>query len=165
MAATSPSSPAAGEPAEFVSFVSASAEADAVRVGEFLRQVGLAPVGEQPTLPPALLLDLGAALRFAEWEEAGLDVHRRDGLPDARSGILRALTGPGTGPTADLPDYYLHLAVLNLFAHRLAWTGPSALGADVVIDAPDEDDLIEALAHCLLAHGSTTVLPDPEATP
>ena len=57
--------------AELATCVAACAEADAVRVGEFLRQFGIAPPpGQTLKVPAARHLDLGAARRMLALEEA-----------------------------------------------------------------------------------------------
>jgi hypothetical protein len=137
-------------------FVAECAEADAVRVGEFLRKSGIAPQqGQSRSLPAAHLLDLGAAMRIAAWEEAGLDVHRQVGLPVARDAICLVLLSPlraNRVPDKAAPNPSLLTAVLRLLIERFAWSGCRDLGAEVVLDSPDEDSLVEAIAQFLWAH-------------
>src|SRR5207249_1360466 len=48
----------------------------------FLTAAGFGP-GETRGFTAGLLLDLGGMVRLRAWEAAGLDVHRRAGLPTA----------------------------------------------------------------------------------
>jgi hypothetical protein len=136
-------------------FAAECAEIDARRVGEFLRRHKIAPPpGESRKLPTAHLLDLAAALRLAGWEWAGLDIHRRAGLPPARDAICNVLLAP-TRPGSGLVERAvptLYPAVLHLLIEHFAWSGLRDLGAEMILDTPDEDALVEAMARFLWAH-------------
>ena len=126
--------------------VRAEAARSADRVGEFLR--GVADRGvEIPPLARDTLLELAAALTLAAWEGGGLELHREAGLPPARVAVRYALAT--VLPTVHALDPGLIVLVVGLFADRMAWHAREDLAADVTLDAPDEDALIEHLARFL----------------
>lgn len=131
---------------ELVAAVRDEAGRAADRVAGFLN--GLADRGvTMPPLSRDTLLELAAALTLAEWERGGLTVHAAAGLPDARTAAQYALAT--VLPAVRRLDPGLIVHVVGLFADRLAWHAQAELGADVVLDAPDEDALIEHLARFL----------------
>ena len=139
-------------PAEQVRFAADGAAVEAEWVVQFLSAAGVTP-GEARGLTTGLLLDLGGVMRLRAWEAAGLDAHRAAGLPSARD-ALGHVVGIMTTAVADRSALAragnLGRAVVDRRMSRVAWAGPAELRADVVLGAPDEDDLIEAVADLLL---------------
>lgn len=119
------------------------------RVAEFLQ--GFEDRGiEIPPLTRDTLLELAAALTLATWEGSGFELHREANLPPARIAIRYALAT--ILPSVRRLDPMLITLVVRLFVDRMAWHAREDLGADIVLDAPDEDALIEHLAPFLLDH-------------
>jgi len=139
MAMTSDPTLAPRYEAELTAYVAACAEADAVRVGEFPRQYGIAPPpGQTLKVSAAHLLEFGAAMRMLALEEAGLDIHRQVGLPAAREALAETLLAPTrAGKRQDEVDSNPALlpTVLRLLVDRMAWSGPRCLGAEGVDSA------------------------------
>ena len=76
------------------------------------------------------------------------------GLPSARDAlghVIGVITAAAADRAALARAGALGRAVFDLRMSRLAWAGPAELQADVALDAPDEDALIEALAVFLWA--------------
>jgi hypothetical protein len=139
-------------PPELLAAVAADAGADADLAIGLLRRMGLGPQrGQTAAWPGRFLLNLGAALRLWVWELSGVTVHRDAGLPAARD-AFRQVWLRAAGPTADDPHPFLYRAVIRLATDRLAWTGRRDLAASVVLGDPDEEALVDALAHLLWAH-------------
>jgi hypothetical protein len=144
-----------------VEAVARAAMRDADLVGHFLVALGLRPEAGRPArLPAGLLLDLGAAMRLLAWEAAGLDPGRIAGLPTAHEAVLSAFRDatparPGEPPAGTSapppvgPPGSLAARALEAFARHFAWAGHLELGADVALDAADEDALLEAVADFL----------------
>ncbi|MDB5312677.1 MAG: hypothetical protein JWO38_6879 [Gemmataceae bacterium] len=151
MSATLDSAAVAHLPPELVRSVADDGVLDAHRVGTFLQALGLTPPpGRTYRIPLDVLLNLGAALRLVLWEEAGLTVHREAGLPAAGDALQTVFFDavPEPGETR-APDPWLFLAVFRLTVDRFAWSAPSLLAAEVLLDVPDEETLVEAMAHLL----------------
>jgi len=136
-------------PPELVARVAGQAARDADLTADFLRGVGLAPLVEAGRLPAGLLLQLGAAMRLMAFEAEGLDPTRH-GMPSAEEAILgafrdatRRLDDPSTPPATVGRDVFLFSVA------RLAWAGPREMHAEVLLDVPDEDTLVEAMARFL----------------
>jgi len=140
----------AAYPPELIDRVASLAERDAGLTAEFLGAVGLAPPpGEACRLPARVLLELGAAMRLLAWEEEGLDC-RRAGLPIARDAILRVFreaTDLLRDPSGPAPT--LGRDVFGFTVDHLAWAGPKDLRAEILLDFPDEDALVEVMARFL----------------
>lgn len=140
-------------PPELIALVVEQATRDAELVCHILTSVGLAPPpGGVRCLPADFLRELGAAVRLLHWETAGLTIHLEAGLPaagDAIRQVFRDAVGRLKDPSAPAPDLALSRAVRRLTFDRLAWTGPADLRAEIVLDAPDEDVLVEAMARIL----------------
>jgi hypothetical protein len=141
-------------PPELIRFVTEEAERDADRAWYFLRLVDLAPPpGQIRRLPAGLLLNLGAAARLLEWEQAGITIHLDAGLPCARDAARRIfLEAVPVDGEARGPEPWLSEAVFRLTIDRFAWTGRTDLQAEIRLDFPDEDVLVEALAQFLWTH-------------
>ena len=135
-------------PAEQVRFAADGAAEEAEWVAAFLTAAGFAP-GETCGFTAGLLLDLGGMVRLRAWEAAGLDVHCEAGLPTAH-GALEHIIGIITAAAADPAELaragILGRAVFDLRMSRFAWAGPTEFRADVALDAPDDQVLIEILA-------------------
>lgn len=131
---------------DLVAAVRGEAGRSADRVADFLG--GLAGRGvEVPPLSRETLLELSAALTLAAWEEGGLGLGRAAGLPDARTALRAALATvlPHVRPPG------MAVLVVGAFAARTAWAARPVLAADVRLDAPADDALVEAVAQYLLA--------------
>ena len=135
---------------ELVEAVACDAARDAHRVAAFLDAVGLTPSpGSVRHLPGGFLLDLAAALRMLVWEEEMVSVHREAGLPSAKEAAREAFRSAAAGGPA-MPGR-ISEAVFRLSLDRFAWSGRRALGAEILLDDPDEDALVEAMARFLWA--------------
>jgi hypothetical protein len=146
-----------GFPIEQIRFAADGAAEEAAWVVALLAAAGLAPPpGETRGFPPGVLLDLGGVARLRAWEAAGLDEHRRAGLPGAREAlehVVGLLTLAAADPTELAHAGRLGRAVFDLRMSRFAWAGPGELRIDAVLDEPDEEALIDALADFLWAAG------------
>jgi hypothetical protein len=141
-------------PPDLVYAVALNADCDADWVGVYLAAAGLKP---PLRLPTDFLLGLGAALRLYQWEQSGIHLHLAAGLPPAREAlheVLRAATGQAE-PEAVERLKTLSSRVLSLFVERFAWNGRVELGADLTLDPPDEDALLDGLADFLWDHRPT----------
>lgn len=138
------------------------AERDAGRACDFLREVGLAPrPGEMRRLPEAFLLDLGAAMRLFAWEEAGFTAHLEADLPTAREAILRAFSEAASETEGPIESPFRFCeAVFRLSVDRFSWTGRQHMNGEVLLDVPDEDAFVEAMARLLWEHKNTPKLED-----
>ncbi len=151
MASTYPLVPTTSLPfaEELVEAATAEAEADADRVAEFLRELGMLRPGESSVhLSADLLLFLGAVLRLNYWEESGLQVHRDVGLPTASKILADAIRSVTETGKAVYPKELCNV-VNALFIDRFAWHGRRDLDAAVVLDSFDEDAALDALAELL----------------
>lgn len=136
-------------PVELVEAVAAEAEADADRVAEFLRDLGLLSA-EQPRvcLSADVLLFLGAVLRLNSWEESGLQIHLAAGFSSASKALADAIRSVGQQGKPIYPRD-LSKAVTALFIERFAWHGRRDLDAVVALDFLDEETAMDALAELL----------------
>ena len=138
-------------PPELIRSVAEDAASDADRAAFFLSEVGLALLpGQARRLPAHFLLDLGAAMRLLIWEQAGLTIHLEAGLPCAREATLQVFRE--ALPEAGGSTSWLAQAVFRLSVDRLAWSGRRDLDADILLDMPDEDALVEVMARFLWAN-------------
>ena len=137
-------------PPDLIQAVAREAERDADRVGLFLTTAALTPPIH---LRAEFLLNLGAALRLLQWEQAGIDLHARAGLPSGKQALLDVLAVAAGQAAPDVVEYVrrLPLRVTALFVEEFAWTGRLELGADVTLDPADADALLEGLADFLWA--------------
>ena len=109
--------------------------------------------GEVPTGPIAeLLSDVGAALRIAQWERAGLRPYLPAELPtaaDAFRCIQRKRQDPGTHQPVDLADVQF-----SVWLKHFVWHARETLGSEVVhFGCPVESEaLIDRLAEFLWTH-------------
>ena len=153
MAPTDSSAGLLAFPPELISRVVEQAVGDADLTARILTRVGLGPPpGEVRRLPATFLFELGAACRLLAWEVAGLTLHREAGLPSARDALraaFREAAALAANPSAPDPGPSLSPAVLALAIDRLAWAGPAYLRAEILLDTPDEDALVEAMARFL----------------
>ncbi len=137
-------------PPELIDRVAEQAARDADMTAGFLEAIGLTPPsGEARHLPGDFLLELGAAMRLLAWEVDGLDLHGA-GLPTARDAILRVFrdaTNRLRNQSFPIPS--LGRDVFRISVERLAWVGPRDLHAEILLDVPDEDTLVEAMARFL----------------
>jgi hypothetical protein len=156
MAPTDSCAGLAAFPPELITRALEQAVRDADLTAHILTHVGLGPPpGEVRHLPATFLLELGAACRLLAWEVAGLTFHCQAGLPSARDALrdaFRDAAARAADPSAPDPGPALSRAVFALTVDRLAWTGPAYLRAEVLLDTPDEDALVEAMARFLWDH-------------
>jgi hypothetical protein len=147
---------------DLIAAVRDEASRAAQRVAEFLQ--GFEDRGiEVPPLDRDTLLELAAALTLAAWEGNGIEVHLQAKLPAARIAIRYALAT--ILPTVRRVDPLLISSVVRLFVDHMAWGAREELGADVALDAPDEDALIERLARFLWDRRHAHHQADTESTP
>ena len=139
--------PANSFPDDLIVAVAREAEADADRVAEFLRYLGLQPTAEKPLgFSRDQLLFLGAVLRLASWEEAGVPIHFSVGLPPASRILLDAIRSAQQGHGAYSKE--LSHVVHKLFIDRVAWHGRD-LGGVVELGGLDDETALDALAEFL----------------
>lgn len=131
-------------PAELIDAVRGEAEASADRVAAFLYAAGWRP-GQPLRCTRAGLLALDAALRLLDWEARGVSAHRAAGLPDAES-ALNAAVESFLGRTDADSARRTGIAVLAVFAERMAWGAGRELAAQMELGEVDEDALVDALA-------------------
>jgi len=140
----------AAYPPELIARVAEQAARDADLTADFLMVVGLSsPAGTNGLLPSDFLLQLGSAMRLLAWEVDWLDLHE-SGLPTAQDAILEVFqdaTRRLHDPSAPAPSRAQ--AVFRLTVDRLAWVGPRDLHAEILLDFPDEETLVETMARFL----------------
>jgi hypothetical protein len=106
-------------------------------------------------LPREFLRELGAILRLALWERAGLCDRLDHGLPPAREALrdlfTRFLRVPHVWESAEVASG-LALAVFDISLSRLAWAAREEVNVDVVLDEPHDKILLEGLADLLWDH-------------
>jgi hypothetical protein len=156
MAPTDRGAGLAAFPPELIARVAEQATQDADLAAHILTTFGLGPPpGQIRRFPATFLLDLAAASRLLAWEVTGLTLHREAGLPSARDALRDAFRDCAVlvaDPSAPDPGASLSGAVIALTVDRLAWAGPAHLRAEVLLDTPDEDALVEAMARFLWGH-------------
>ena len=135
-------------PGDLVAHVIDQANRDAERVVAILELVGLGSA-TVPEWPPALLLRLAAATRLMSWEAAGLSPHIDEGLPNAADALWWATHTPHE---LEDPNRDLALRVFQIGLDRMAWSGPRDLDAEILLDGPDEGEMVDALAKFLWEH-------------
>jgi len=154
-------------PSELIRAVADGADRDANLVVQFLEALSQTPAGsllaKRPLhLPADFLLRLGASLRLFCWEQSGIAIHRRMGLPSARQAlrnVFQSLADPQVAAQAD--DVCLWVVVLSTEA--FAWAGRAELDAELLLGDMDEDSLVDALAEFLWTHRHA--LSDPREIP
>jgi len=111
------------------------------------------PADEVPAEPIAeLVSDVGAALRIAQWERAGLRPFLPSELPaatDAIRSIQHERQDPETHQPADLADVQL-----SVWLKHFAWHAGETLGSEVVqFGCPVESEaIVDRLAEFLWSH-------------
>jgi hypothetical protein len=116
--------------------------------------LGLAPDAgcAQPLrLPANLLLEFGAVLQLAHWEQDGFTAHLDAGLPfyaDAFAELV-AKTEQGLWDNEVIPSDTLAFKVFRLSMDEFSWDAPSLLGIDVQLQTDNEDEFVERLAEFL----------------
>jgi len=147
--------PLASFPPEMIASVAEQAARDADLTAHFLQAAGFAPrPGKALRLPGSLLLGLGAAMRLLSWETQGLDLQGA-GFPTAEDVILQIFEDATRRPL-DPTSPSLCRQVLRFGIERMAWAGPRELGAELLLEFPDEDALVEEMARFLWAHRAST---------
>ena len=138
-------------PAELKAAVTLIAEGDADAVIESLRLMGV-PSGTP--LPASFVLGLAAALRVKTWERQGIFIHFEAGLPDSRRLLVDLFTRLFTSAVDDLKAFGFGLWywVLELATSRLAWSGASEIGSDILVGDVNEEMFVETLANFLWAN-------------
>jgi hypothetical protein len=143
----------AAYPPELIARVTEQATQDAENVAILLQAFSLAPSdGSKRSYPAEFLLEVGAAARVLVWEMHGIGLFQRGVRLTAGDILLRVfedatrrLRDPST-PASTLEFVYV---VFHLNTERLAWTGPRDLQAEIMLDFPDEDVLVESMAQLL----------------
>jgi hypothetical protein len=140
-------------PPELIARVTDQATQDAEIVVDLLHAFSLAPSdGSERSFPADFLLELGAAARVLAWEVQGLALLQggvRLPAGDAIRRVFEDTTRRLRDPSAPAATLELVYAVFRLSMERLAWTGPRDLQAEIMLDFPDEDALVESLAQIL----------------
>lgn len=146
-------------PAEQIQFVADGADEEAAEVVAFLTSSGCAP-GDAHGLPAGILLDLAGMVRLRIWEATGLGVHLKAGLPtacEALEHVINILTAAAADSTELARAGRLGRAVFDLRMSQFAWAGPTEFGADVALDTPNSDVLIESLAKYLVGLPASSI--------
>lgn len=159
------SPPAAAPPAdraaiELIATIIRDAEYMADLTVHFLDELGIVPPLKERrkkpvALPPEFLLELGAILRLALWERAGHRQSLNHHLPRAEQTLAdlldRFTRAPQDAQSAEVSST-LALEVFKVSLRRFAWCGREELRTDVVLDRPDDEVLLDALADLLWKH-------------
>ncbi len=98
-----------------------------------------------------MLLNLGATLRIAEWERAGVKSCLPATLPDSLEALGEIIPDDGVKLDTSQP---FSVAVLKTLLTRFTLSGRAELGADVLLECAglDKDELLDALADLLWQH-------------
>ena len=117
----------------------------------FLEALGLHATPNAPIrLPADFLLSLAGAMRILRWQLAGLSHQLHPCLPSPSEVIVRAAKQAKRGQRMTGAQLWRRLVTVGV--NRLAWRGLPDLGADVVLDLPDENTLVEAIAQFFWEH-------------
>ena len=122
--------------------------------GTALQKMGVV-AGEEGTQPirlsANLLLEFGAVLQIALWEQDGFTAHLDAGLPsctDAFAELARKTKQDAwDGETIAIDS--LSFDVFKLSLDEFSWDAPSTLGIDVQLKTNSEDEFVERLAEFL----------------
>jgi hypothetical protein len=143
----------AAYPPELIARVTDQATQDAEIVIVLLQAFSLAPPdGSERFFPAEFLLEVGAAARVLAWEVQGIAFSQGGVRLTAGDILLRVFEDTARrlrDPSAPAARFDLVDAVFRLNMERLAWTGPRDLQAEIMLDFPDEDALVESLAQIL----------------
>jgi hypothetical protein len=119
--------------------------------GTALQKMGMVAVEgvTQPIrLSANLLLEFGALLQLALWEQDGFTAHLDAGLPsctDAFAELARKTEqDEWDGETIAIDS--LSFEVFRLSMDEFSWDAPSLLGIDVQLKTDNEDEFVEQLA-------------------
>ena len=122
--------------------------------GTALKKMGIVAVegGVQPLrLSANLLLEFGAVLQLALWEQDGFTAHLDAGLPsysDAFAELARKTEqDEWDGETIAIDS--LSFEVSRLSMDEFSWDAPSLLGIEVQLKTDNEDEFVEQLAEFL----------------
>ena len=107
---------------------------------------------ESGRLAREFLLELAAVLRLDLWERSGVRDRLDPGLPPAEQALADLFAPGGHGGLPIGAPVTLAMSVFRASLRHLAWGGREELGADVVLDEPDDEVLLEALADLLWEH-------------
>jgi hypothetical protein len=109
---------------------------------------------ESGQMPPAYLLELGAILQLKYWESIGLRELLKVELPSAESALADFCRRVSRAPESfwKAEDSALSNTVLDAYLASVSWDAPELLNAEFIINAADEDRLIDALARLLWKH-------------
>jgi hypothetical protein len=143
----------AAYPPELIARVTEQATQDAENVAILLQAFSLAPSdGSERSYPAEFLVEVGVAARVLVSEMHGIGLFQRGVRLTAGDILLRVFedtTRRLRDPSAPASTLDLVDAVFRLNMERLAWTGPRDLQAEIMLDFPDEDALVESLAQIL----------------
>jgi hypothetical protein len=143
---------------EFVAFIIREAAFTADLTADYLGLLLGPPAKRGPNerpigLPKQFLIELGAILRIAVWERAGLEHLLCSGFPSAQQALAELLSRYLDSPTlVEELDTGLALRVLKVMCRRLAFGGLQHLQADVILDRPDDPTFLVGLAELLWAN-------------
>ncbi|MEX0792201.1 MAG: hypothetical protein WD045_03645 [Pirellulaceae bacterium] len=137
-------------PDELIRALTEFAEQKEAAVAEILQRVGFAP-DVDPPLPRALLLELGAMMMFASWEDQGLDQHLRAYFPaiEAATQEFGRRCREGDQAFSDPSDVPSSRLAIRIFVQHFAWEAKDHLGAAMLVKAGEDDRLVDALANFL----------------
>ncbi len=126
------------------------ADQDALLVARFIPAwIELKP-GE--AFPKAFLVELAAILRIARWQQAGLPADLQEQFPPAEFLFDELVQAFAENPSSFIDGSYQPKwpkSVLVTWLHRFSWNAPLEIGAEVVMQEPDEDMVLGAIADFL----------------
>jgi len=132
-------------PTELHVAITRRAEFHADLVGRYLTQNA---AKAERGFPAAFLLDLAAVLQIGLWEKKGLHEHIAADLPSyaEATATLAARAERSASEFSGLSSAVLSSRVLRAVIYNMAWEAPELLGAELVVDVNEEDELINLLA-------------------
>ena len=105
---------------------------------------------DQFRFPAGFLLDVGAIGVLTMWEQQGITAHLEAGLPTRNEATAELFRRVQENPQQfDAPQTSLSSRVLQFWVEHFAWDGVEQFGADILLDAAEEDAMIDAAASFL----------------
>jgi len=141
-------------PINMIEAILRMAEEDAELVANWLSAMGISTPSTNKTqnyFPPTLLLGIGRAMRLLVWERQGIRLHIDAGLPESKVVLQQVLNCVYADDIDQLNGLVDKLSgpILELAISQLAWSGPEQLGGDVIVQRPEEDEFLDAIAELL----------------
>ena len=122
----------------------------------FLREVGIQPApGQTLALPREFLLEVGAIMQIAQWEQSGLRDLMPVDLPSAGAALddlARRLYETSEEYAANQSGTELSMQVMKAWIRHCALAAPEELGVDVVLHGRPAVELLEEIADFLWQH-------------